>query len=256
MNWYIQKNDYLMHYGTKGQKWGIRRYQNPDGTLTPEGKERYGKMSSVTKMGKYSSKLYQENRRLYLKRKISKDQYKSNKKEIKETYKNALAENSKKLMINDAIKSGAKIGTSIGLSEYGKHVTNNATKMLKDRTGTDITQEASDFKKEITKMGTVSVGKTLLKGGINALIIGRAKKDTGQLKEGQKIAPETIIGAVEIASAATALGSVYAPRVINKINANKPPKMSSYEKGQQKGEYGSYEEVPDEPYGYLEKRDD
>ena len=35
-------NDYLMHYGIKGQKWGIRRYQNPDGTLTAEGKARYG----------------------------------------------------------------------------------------------------------------------------------------------------------------------------------------------------------------------
>jgi len=35
-------NDELYHYGTKGQKWGIRRYQNPDGTLTEEGKKRYG----------------------------------------------------------------------------------------------------------------------------------------------------------------------------------------------------------------------
>lgn len=35
--------DYLVHYGTKGQKWGVRRFQNDDGTLTPAGKERYGK---------------------------------------------------------------------------------------------------------------------------------------------------------------------------------------------------------------------
>lgn len=33
-------NDYLEHHGIKGQKWGVRRYQNPDGTLTKEGKER------------------------------------------------------------------------------------------------------------------------------------------------------------------------------------------------------------------------
>lgn len=31
----------LMHYGIKGQKWGVRRFQNIDGTLTKEGKERY-----------------------------------------------------------------------------------------------------------------------------------------------------------------------------------------------------------------------
>lgn len=38
-NDYVQ--DYLMHHGVKGMKWGERRYQNPDGTLTPEGVERY-----------------------------------------------------------------------------------------------------------------------------------------------------------------------------------------------------------------------
>lgn len=31
---------YLAHHGIKGQKWGIRRFQNPDGSLTSEGKVR------------------------------------------------------------------------------------------------------------------------------------------------------------------------------------------------------------------------
>lgn len=35
-------NDELYHHGIKGQKWGIRRFQNPDGSLTAEGKSRYG----------------------------------------------------------------------------------------------------------------------------------------------------------------------------------------------------------------------
>lgn len=33
----------LYHHGIKGQKWGIRRYQNPDGSLTEEGKLRYNR---------------------------------------------------------------------------------------------------------------------------------------------------------------------------------------------------------------------
>lgn len=32
----------LQHYGIKGQKWGVRRYQNADGSLTSDGKKRYG----------------------------------------------------------------------------------------------------------------------------------------------------------------------------------------------------------------------
>lgn len=33
----------LYHWGKKGMKWGVRRYQNPDGTLTELGKKRYAR---------------------------------------------------------------------------------------------------------------------------------------------------------------------------------------------------------------------
>lgn len=34
-------SEVLLHYGVKGQKWGVRRYQYADGSLTPAGKRRY-----------------------------------------------------------------------------------------------------------------------------------------------------------------------------------------------------------------------
>lgn len=38
---YYNYTDELYHHGVKGQKWGVRRYQNADGTLTNLGKKRY-----------------------------------------------------------------------------------------------------------------------------------------------------------------------------------------------------------------------
>ena len=39
----------LYHHGIKGQKWGVRRYQNPDGSLTAAGKKRIQRDSKIYK---------------------------------------------------------------------------------------------------------------------------------------------------------------------------------------------------------------
>lgn len=79
--------NYLEHSGVKGQKWGVRRWQNPDGTLTEEGKVHYGISSErdrkkIDKEAQKDAKRYAEaqayygegsgNRRKILKNELSK----------------------------------------------------------------------------------------------------------------------------------------------------------------------------------------
>lgn len=57
---------YLMHHGILGQKWGIRRFQNEDGSLTSEGRRRYGvrdykkERSALVKEGRLKSRSWKE----------------------------------------------------------------------------------------------------------------------------------------------------------------------------------------------------
>lgn len=53
------ENTHLSHHGVKGMRWGVRRYQNKDGTLTPAGKRRADR--DMSELSNKKKKSYQPN---------------------------------------------------------------------------------------------------------------------------------------------------------------------------------------------------
>lgn len=116
-------NVYLAHHGVKGQKWGRRRWQRPDGSLTPEGYRHYygnNPNARMTRSGVVDSKtgkmLYQNPTRAQ--RKQNKEAYRS---EVRLHYGIDKAQNAYDKAVSDQ-KKFRKNGTLSELSKANNEV--------------------------------------------------------------------------------------------------------------------------------------
>lgn len=121
--------DFIEHYGIKGQRWGVRRYQNEDGSLTPAGRKRlskdYKKLS--VKVTKDLSKNYE---------KMNIDSYNEASKYMNETGLNKI--NSKKYKDQDSYfeafekEFNDKMGSILNKSLYDFYSSNKNYKKAKE----------------------------------------------------------------------------------------------------------------------------
>lgn len=176
--------DYLAHHGIKGQKWGIRRFQNDDGTLTEEGKARYG----VDENGNMS----EEGKALY-------------KKEVSSTLKEE-AKGRKKT----AVATGTALGAAVVTGTYavGKLLSKLSEKKVKDMVSgnavldVNVINKMENRYKAGTKLSTIfgktdkegnthfSIGKAvagaLLLGSVGSIVaskINKKKKEEQQKRD-------------------------------------------------------------------------
>ena len=113
-------NDYLItkelyHWGIKGQKWGVRRYQNEDGTLTESGKARYN--SDLTE--KDPKKMTDEDLRKSSQRIQAEQNYKMLRSKEK------IGAQISKTALTTAIAVGASVASTYAASRIFAIVTNN-----------------------------------------------------------------------------------------------------------------------------------
>ena len=154
---FIDSNQ-LMHYGIKGMKWGVRRYQNYDGSYTKAGLKRYN-----AAMGSYDKRLSE-----YKTAKTSgvtgdalrlkKAKVKEAKRDVKKHYKH---------LKQDKLGDKGKI-----LYSEGRRITNHGkvTKALSTISSLSISAAAYNYK--TSKLGNDRVTKAL--AGIGALSMAAA----------------------------------------------------------------------------------
>lgn len=130
----------LQHHGIKGQKWGVRRFQNDDGTLTPAGRSRYMSPDGrVTRAGRKEGKRIKK----AIKRNWG-DAFNSAQEEMAPLAKNISDKYSKTLNTDidgwQYTEKGRKF-----ISEYSATWRNLYSKKLSDIVNTDFTEMGEYF---------------------------------------------------------------------------------------------------------------
>ena len=203
------RGDDLYHWGIKGMKWGIRRYQNPDGSLTAAGKKRYtnpdgsltekgkkkfgdsGKSDAETPKRKTAKDMTDEELDKAINRARKEDEYNRLRPEPKDETKN---ENYKKLMTKVVNEMVIPAVIQSGRNALQKALDKQANDLLKDKidpNSREALQKKYDvlkLKKDIEKLskGTTSMDELSKAYNLKTTLMKDANMDSDKKAEEAK----------------------------------------------------------------------
>lgn len=166
----------LYHFGIKGMRWGVRRYQNYDGSYTKKGLERYKKAESAYESAKSKYKTEKDS---YKKGMSSRQNVKSKKNEMKEKERE-LKRSYKNLKYEKMADEGRK------LYAQGKTITGNSMKAAYTEGaivlgGNVAGAFLSTYGNET--LGRISAGTITLGGtAVNAMIAAKTQSENKKLR--------------------------------------------------------------------------
>lgn len=172
---------YLEHHGIKGMKWGIRRYQNEDGTLTDAGKRRYANKydyresdsykNATSRQKTYRTNQYNANSRLYGKKAANRIEYKVDNEGIRR------GDATRDEFIKSAVKGLAlSVGLSIGSAYVAKAAAKGASWYATKRMNVKLNNIAVDMYTDLAGIEKAS-GPAGFGIGVNAIKTGKKVYD-------------------------------------------------------------------------------
>ena len=161
--WQYQNTDELYHHGVPGQRWGFRRYQNPDGTLTPAGRRRANKLAE--KYAKVTGK------KLIVKKRSVQGNEKQKPKAISEMSDQEIQAKINRMRLEDTYMSMIASRAPKPQVSRGKKFINNIKRNV--------------IAPALTEAGKTLLGNLIKKKG-NDLIYGNGKSKPDPVKEYEK----------------------------------------------------------------------